>query len=311
VRHVAIGLVMLASLVGCSPSPTPTAASAIPASNPASDPSPGLGTGRPGASAPARVTMLIVGPPGARQPFFSLEPTAPQTRTPVDAPAGRWTVVSAGSVVALTSSSSPTAITLAGLSGRSLVPTLSVQLPVGDRWSGGSAACVADDGSFLAADSGMVLALHDSSGFRDIAGQRNNRGSCTWLDNRFALWDAEDGSIVVWDRASNKIVRDPLAGATGRRLSSGGGRLCWVTATDELVVAQVTIDGGGPTLRAEIGRIEEASVGELSPDGRWLAVRYLDGSSEVIAVTDSALGSAAQINLSDDEHVAWVTADEP
>jgi hypothetical protein len=306
VNRVVVGLVMLASLAGCSPGPAPTAASATPASHPASSPANGLGT-----SAPARVVLLIVGPPGAKQQFFSQELSAPQTRSPVSSPPGRWTVATAGGMVALSSATNPIVVTLASLSGGNLVPTESVALPRGDRWSNGYAACVSDDGAFLAADSGLVFSVHDSSGFTDIAGQRNNRGSCTWLDDRVALWDAEDGSIVVWDRSSDRIAGEPLAGASGRRLSSGGGLLCWVTATEEVVVARVMVDRGVPTLGAEVGRVKAASIGDLSRDGRWLAVRYLDGSSAVIAVTDSALGAKALITLADDEQVVWVTEDQP
>ena len=305
-RKLATGLIMLAALVGCSPSPAPTADSATPAGNPVASPSPGLGT-----SSPARVAMLIVGRPGAAQQFFSVDPRAPQTRSAVAAPAGRWTVVSAGRTVALSSVTNPPVVILATVSGQSLVPTSAVDLPAGERWSGGYAACVSDEGSFLAADSGLVFTLHDSSGFREIAGQRNNRGSCTWLDDRVAVWDTEDGSIVIWDRSSNEVARDALAGATGRRLSSGGGLLSWVTSNGELIVAHVAMDGGVPTLGAEVGRVQGASVGDLSSDGRWVAVRYLDGSSAVIAVTDSALGAKTLISLSDDERIVWLTADQP
>jgi hypothetical protein len=305
-RRFATGLVILTALVGCSPSPAPTGALATPAGNPVASRSHGLGT-----SAPARVVMLIVGPPRAGQQFFSVDPGAPQTRSAVTAPAGRWTVVSAGGIVALSSTTNPAVVTLATVSGRSLVPTLAVELPAGDRWSGGYAACVSTDGSFLAADSGLAFTLHDSSGFREISGQRSNRGSCAWLNDRVAVWDTEDGSIAIWDRSSNRIANDPLAGATGRRLSSGGGLLSWVSRNDQLVVAHVTIDGGGATLGVEIGRVNGASVGDLSPDGRWIAVRYLDGSSAVIAITDTALGTKAPMSLSDDERIVWLAADQP
>jgi hypothetical protein len=72
-----------------------------------------------------------------------------------------------------------------------------------------------------------------------------------------AVWDQEDSAIVTWDSASNRVAQGTLGNAMGRGVSSGGGRLSWVTPTDDLVVASVILDGGIATMGAELGRLDD------------------------------------------------------
>jgi hypothetical protein len=227
-----------------------------------------------GGAATASMSSVPSGSPAASSPLLLVvhddhtsEAVAPlmSERKPLIFPPGDWTIAVGRTSLALTPAGSrPTKIVIGVVAGNTIEADSEHSLPEGSRWDGAYAACVWDQ-KVVVADAGLALFLLRSTPLR-LPDQRNNRGTCAWLDPTHVVWDQEDNVLRWWRLgASSSSTIEPM----GRRPSAGGSRFAWTDMAGNLTVADLTVDGDGVTVGGAFLRLPNSS-GRLSADGQWL-----------------------------------------
>jgi hypothetical protein len=229
-------------------------------------------------------------------------------RIPLVLPAGRWTLTTGASTVALSSldRSKPTHIGIVRLAGTQHLIADELTLPGGDAWLGAYAACISPGGRIVAADAGLSLyVLHPVAPPDAVPGQTNNLGHCTWLDETHLLWDEEGDRMAVWDSATGTATQ--LDRPSGREPSAGGSRLAWTDrAGGTLFVSEFAIDLDGVVLGNELGSLS-TGAGSISDEGRWLvAPGPVVGTATVYDLSGGALVPVARVSLRPGEHARWL-----
>ncbi|MDP2350253.1 MAG: hypothetical protein Q8M74_03750 [Chloroflexota bacterium] len=180
-----------------------------------------------------------------------------------------------------------------------------VRLAADQGLAGGYAACVADDGSFLAADNGGSFHYVADGVARRIPAQDNNLGSCAWIDQDHAIWDQEDRRIAIWDRGSQAIRY--VAGVSGEDPTSGGGRTAIVSRSNVLHIVSLDASTGmANTLEGDT--LEGVSRAALSGDGQWLLVWLLHETIRLYRVDATGLHADAEVSIEPGQGAIWATA---
>ena len=141
-------------------------------------------------------------------------------------------------------------------------------------------------------------------------------GECAALADGRTVIAIDGGGLVA---VSPDGAATPIAGALGRHLSAGGGRVLMIDPSTEFgqaVVREGTVSEDG-SMGAVLGAVAGGSAGRvvgawLSPDGHWLAVVleretatepearlqvYRVGNDGLTAVTETTLEVGARITM--------------
>jgi hypothetical protein len=198
--------------------------------------------------------------------------------------------------------------------GRALITTSAMPLPVGHLLL---PACYAGDGRAVFADAETLGLVTLPEGVVEPFGAvAFTVGECAALTDGRTVIAIDGGGLLA---VSPDGAATQIAGALGRHLSAGGGRVLMIDPSTEFgqaVVREGTVSEDG-SMGAVLGAVAGGSAGRvvgawLSPDGHWLAVVleretatepearlqvYRVGNDGLTAVTETTLEVGARITM--------------
>ena len=186
-----------------------------------------------------------------------------------------------------------------------------IALPAGDAWRNGYAACLSGAGPILAADAGVRMWLV-APGEEPVIlpDQRDNTGSCVWLDDSRVVWEQEDHRLATFDLETGKTTELPATDIVGDP-SGGQGRIAGRTAAGGIAVHAYAADGSSLKMGASIGALDLEVGGVLSPDGHWLLTAGPDQVARLYRVDPTGLKPFGSFGLNADEQVDWMPLPGP